>query len=194
MGLNAVLVVVAYSLGSIPFGLLLTHWFSGRDVRQAGSGNIGATNVARVAGKGVGIVVLFLDAGKGALPVYFAVQQFPSDWTLHSLVAVAAFVGHVFPVWLRFKGGKGVATAAGVSAVLMPVPMLMGLIVFVALVAAFRVASIASLSSAFVVSLAAMFMNAPVEYVCLSLALFLLMLFTHRGNISRLLKRTENRV
>ena len=194
MGLKAVFVVVSYLLGSIPFGLLLTRWFSGRDVRQAGSGNIGATNVARVAGKTIGAVVLLLDAGKGALPVYFAVQQFPSDLDLQALVAFAAFAGHVFPVWLRFKGGKGVATAAGVSAVLMPIPMLVALIVFVALVAAFRVASIASLSSAFVLSLAAMVVKTPVEYVCLSIAMFLLMLFTHRGNISRLLKRTENRV
>jgi glycerol-3-phosphate acyltransferase PlsY len=135
-----------------------------------------------------------LDAGKGALPVYLAVQQFPSDLTLHALVALAAFAGHVFPVWLRFKGGKGVATAAGVSAVLMPLPMLIGMIVFVALVAAFRVASIASLSSALTLSLAAVLFKCPFEYVCLSVALFLMMLFTHRANISRLLKRTENRV
>src|SRR5712692_3323505 len=102
------LVVLGYLSGSIPYGALLAKWIKGVDVRRAGSGNIGATNVARVAGRKLGVLVLLLDAAKGALPVLISLHWSSENW-LHATVGLAAFLGHVFPIWLRFRGGKGVA-------------------------------------------------------------------------------------
>ncbi len=194
MGLSLALVGLGYFAGSIPFGVLLTKWFAGKDVRAGGSGNIGATNVARVAGKKIGAVVLLLDAGKGALPVLLALHLQPTEHRAHAAVALAAFLGHVFPVWLKFKGGKGVATAAGVLAVLVPLAAAAGFAVFALLVALFRVASIGSLAGGVTALVVSFFLGKPIEYPLLGLGLLLMMVFTHRGNISRLLKRSENKV
>ena len=140
-GLAALLVVAGYFSGSVPFGVLVTRKLKGVDVRSQGSGNIGATNVARVAGKKVGVAVLLLDAAKGALPVLLARLFLPGFFWAHAAVALAAFLGHVFPVWLGFKGGKGVATALGVLVVLVPYGALAGFVVYALLFAAFRVGS-----------------------------------------------------
>jgi len=194
VGLSLALVALGYFAGSIPFGVLLTKWFAGKDVRAGGSGNIGATNVARVAGKKIGAAVLLLDAGKGAAPVLLALQLQPAEYRVHAAVALAAFLGHVFPVWLKFKGGKGVATAAGVLAVLVPLAAAAGFAVFAVLVAIFRVASIGSLAGGVTALGVSFFLGKPIEYPLLGVALLLMMVFTHRGNISRLLKRSENKV
>lgn len=194
MGLSAALVALGYLAGSIPFGVLLTRWFAGKDVRAGGSGNIGATNVTRVAGKKIGAAVLLLDAGKGALPVVLAMRLQPTEYWVHVAVALAAFLGHVFPVWLKFKGGKGVATAAGVLAVLLPLAAAAGFAVFAILVAIFRVASIGSLAGGITALAVSWFLGKPVQYPILGAVLLALMIFTHRGNIARLLKRSENRV
>ncbi len=194
MGLSAALVALGYLAGSIPFGVLLTRWFAGKDVRAGGSGNIGATNVTRVAGKKVGAAVLLLDAGKGALPVLLAMRLQPAEYWVHFAVALAAFLGHVFPVWLKFKGGKGVATAAGVLAVLLPLAAAAGFAVFAILVAIFRVASIGSLAGGITALAVSWFLAKPVQYPILGAVLLALMIFTHRGNISRLLSRRENKV
>lgn len=194
MGLSAALVTLAYFAGSIPFGVLLTKWFAGKDVRAGGSGNIGATNVTRVAGKKVGAAVLVLDAAKGALPVMLAMRLLPGEYLVHCAVALAAFLGHVFPVWLKFKGGKGVATAAGVLAVLLPLSAVAGFVVFALLVALFRVASIGSLAGAITAMGVSFFLGKPLEYSLLGCTLLALMIFTHRGNIQRLLRRSENKV
>jgi glycerol-3-phosphate acyltransferase PlsY len=127
--------VGAYLLGSIPFGLLLTKLVGGGDVRKAGSGNIGATNVARVAGPLAGIVTLILDAAKGGVAVLLAARFSGESATWMMAAGLAALVGHCFPVWLKFKGGKGVATAAGVFLVLCPLAMLSSLILFILVVA-----------------------------------------------------------
>lgn len=192
--MSAALVALGYLLGSIPFGVLLTRWFAGKDVRASGSGNIGATNVTRVAGKKVGAAVLLLDAGKGALPVLLAMRLQPLEYRVHAVVALAAFLGHVFPVWLEFKGGKGVATAAGVLAVLLPLAAAAGFGVFVLLVAIFRVASIGSLAGGVTAIAVSFFLGKPIEYPVLGVVLLGLMVFTHRGNIARLLGRGENKV
>jgi glycerol-3-phosphate acyltransferase PlsY len=194
VGLSAALVALGYLAGSIPFGVLLTKWFAGKDVRAGGSGNIGATNVARVAGKKIGAVVLLLDAAKGALPVMLAMRLQPQEYRVHAAVALAAFLGHVFPVWLKFKGGKGVATAAGVLAVLVPIAALAGFAVFVVLVAIFRVASIGSLAGAITALAVSFFLGKPIEYPLLGALLLVMMIYTHRGNIQRLLARRENKV
>ena len=189
----AALVLLGYLAGSIPFGVLLTRWLRGVDVRQGGSGNIGATNVTRVAGQKVGALVLLLDALKGALPVGLALWLLPGQPRVHALVGLAAFLGHVFPVWLKLRGGKGVATALGVLGVLVPTAALAGAAIYIGVVAAWRVSSVGSLTAGITaVGVAAFSARAP-EYALLTAGFFVLMLWTHRGNVSRLLRHTERR-
>ncbi|PZR18721.1 MAG: acyl-phosphate glycerol 3-phosphate acyltransferase [Archangium gephyra] len=188
------LVAVGYFAGSIPFGVIVTSFFTKKDVRAEGSGNIGATNVARVAGKKLGAVVLLLDAAKGALPVWAALWLAPAEPMLHVAVAAAAFLGHVFPVWLQFKGGKGVATALGVLLVLLPFSALIGFVTWALILLVTRVSSIGSLVGAFLAIVSAFLLGSPLAYALLAVALLLAMLWTHRGNIERILKRTENKV
>ncbi len=189
----AALLLLGYLAGSIPFGVLLTRWFRGVDVRQSGSGNIGATNVTRVAGKKLGAVVLLLDALKGALAVALAQWLLPEAPRMHAAVGLAAFLGHVYPVWLKLNGGKGVATALGVLGVLVPLAAIAGALVYAGLVAAWRVSSIGSLAGGVTaVGVASLTARAP-EYAWLSALLFALILWTHRSNILRLLRHTERR-
>src|SRR5690242_3001349 len=129
------LLVGAYLLGSVPFGVVLTRLFTGKDVRSVGSGNIGASNVARAAGKAAGILTLVLDAAKASVPMLVTLRLFAPEgraaaegWAV--AVGLAAFAGHLYPIWLGFKGGKGVATALGVFAVLAPIPSLLALVAF----------------------------------------------------------------
>lgn len=187
-------VVLGYFCGAVPFGVIVTSLVAKKDVRAAGSGNIGATNVARVAGKKLGALVLLLDAAKGALPTWLALRCFPELPLLHVATAAAAFIGHVFPVWLRFKGGKGVATALGVLLVLLPVPALVGFGVWVTVLAITRVSSVGSLLGAILAVGASFFLHSPLAYSLLAVGLLLAMVWTHRANLERLIKRTENRV
>ena len=147
-----------------------------------------------ILGEGALGVVLLLDAAKGALPVLLAMRLQPTEYRVHAGVALAAFLGHVFPVWLKFKGGKGVATAAGVLGVLVPLAAVAGFGVFAILVAIFRVASIGSLAGGITAVVVSFFLGKPIEYPLLGALLLALMVFTHRGNISRLLSRRENKV
>jgi acyl phosphate:glycerol-3-phosphate acyltransferase len=189
----AALVLLGYLAGSIPFGVLVTRWARGVDVRAEGSGNIGATNVARVAGKKAGGLVLALDALKGALPVMLALHLVPGEPRAHAAVGLAAFLGHCFPVWLKLRGGKGVATALGVLLVLVPLAALVGAAVYALVVKLARMSSLGSLSAGVAaVGTAALSAAAP-EYALLSGLLFAFMLWTHRDNIARLLRRTERR-
>lgn len=191
--LAAFLVALGYLAGSVPFGVLITRWLAGVDVRSAGSRNIGATNVARVAGTKLGLLVLALDALKGALPVLLSLHLSAASW-LHATVGLAAFLGHVFPVWLRFRGGKGVATALGVLAVLAPDSAVVGAGVYALLFALFRVSSIGSLAGGICALAVSMLRERPVAYQILTAVLFTLILYTHRGNVQRLLKKTERSV
>jgi|CXWL01.1.fsa_nt_gi glycerol-3-phosphate acyltransferase PlsY len=192
--MEAALIALGAFMGSLPFGVWVTRWATGKNVQQEGSGNIGATNVARVAGKTWGVLVLLLDAGKGALPVWLSTWLAPSHPWLHVAVGVAAFLSHVFPVWLKFKGGKGVATALGVMLVLLPLAALAGFVVYAALLAIFRVSSVGSLAGGLTALSVGFFTGAPRLYVLLAAALFLAMLWTHRGNLARLFKGSENKV
>ena len=190
----AALLLLGYLAGSLPFGVWVTRWARGVDVREQGSGNIGATNVARVAGKKLGVLVLLLDAAKGALPVVLALRMLPDSPRVHVAVGVAAFLGHCFPVWLKFRGGKGVATAAGVLLVLVPWAALAGVAVYGLVLVTTRVSSLGSLSAGVVAVATAVFTARAPEYAVLSGLLFVFMLWTHRGNIRRLLGRTERRL
>jgi len=188
--------VAAYLLGSIPFGLILGKVFGAADVRTQGSGNIGATNVARVAGPVAGILTLLCDAGKGALAVYLAgrLAHGSATWLIVSLVS--ALVGHCFPVWLRFHGGKGVATAAGAFLVLCPVAGLGAMLLFVLVVAFWRFVSLGSISAAAAMPLLVYFFwapgHAPPYAVTFgTLAAALLIIYKHDGNLQRLVQGHE---
>ncbi len=207
--LYLIVAVVAYLLGSIPFGYVLVRIFRGEDIRQTGSGNIGATNVARSGAKGLGIATLVLDALKGALAVWIAIwldsrglnKCVDVDYTclstagLMSVAALFAVLGHVFPVWLRFKGGKGVATALGVFCVLFPKAILVSLAVFILIVAITRYVSLGSILGAITFPLAAYFLQAAdAVSLVLASAVSLIVVLKHHQNISRLLAGTENRL
>jgi glycerol-3-phosphate acyltransferase PlsY len=197
--LNATLLSIpaaAYLLGSIPFGLLLGKLFGAADVRKAGSGNIGATNVARVAGPLAGILTLLLDAAKGALAVLLA-ARLTNDGALWMMIAgLCALVGHCFPIWLGFRGGKGVATAAGIFLVLCPPAFLGAVILFFLVVLYWRFVSLASISAAAAMPLLIYFFWAPHHappYVVTfgSLAAALLIVYKHEANIQRLVQGDE---
>ena len=183
--------IMAYLLGSIPFGLILARMLGGADVRKAGSGNIGATNVLRVVGPFAGILTLVLDAAKGWLAVWLAARWSHEQTLIMVLAGFLAMAGHCFPVWLRFRGGKGVATAAGVFAALCPLALLATLALFLLVVGFFRYVSLGSLAAAAALPLLVYLLwaphFAPPESVTLgSLAIAALVIVQHRGNIVRL--------
>ena len=188
--------VAAYLLGSIPFGLLLSKLFGGGDVREAGSGNIGATNVARVAGPLAGILTLVLDAAKGAAAVWLAARFANQSAAWMIIAGLAALIGHCFPVWLRFHGGKGVATAAGVFLMLCPLALLGSVILFILVVVFWRYVSLASISAAAATPLLVYFLWAPHHAPPLvvtfgALAAAILVVYKHDANIQRLVEGRE---
>jgi glycerol-3-phosphate acyltransferase PlsY len=197
--LNATLLSIpaaAYLLGSIPFGLVVGKLFGGADVRTAGSGNIGATNVARLAGPLAGILTLLLDAAKGALAVVLAARLSDQSSTWMMIAGLCALVGHCFPIWLGFHGGKGVATAAGVFLVLCPPAFLGSAILFVLVVLYWRYVSLGSMSAAAAMPLLIYFFwaphHAPPYAVTFgSLAAALLIVYKHDANIQRLVQGDE---
>jgi glycerol-3-phosphate acyltransferase PlsY len=195
------ILALAYLLGSIPFGYLLVRFFRKEDIRAIGSGNIGATNVARSGAKGLGILTLALDLLKGLAAVLIA-RHFspgaPSDLMPSDLMcaaAVFAVLGHVFPVWLGFRGGKGVATALGVFLAIAPWAALGALAVFLLLVFTTRYVSLASVLAAVVIPIFAMLTVANRSPVFIGAVLFiaLLVVVKHHANIARLLQGKESR-
>lgn len=190
--------VAAYLLGAIPFGLLLGKVFGGADVRKAGSGNIGATNVARVAGPVAGVFTLALDAAKGAAAVWLA-GRFANDSAAWMTIAgLAALAGHCFPIWLGFRGGKGVATAAGVFLALCPLALLGSLTLFLLVVLFWRYVSLGSIAAAASMPLFVYFLWAPHHAPPLTvtfgaLAAALLIVYKHDANIQRLVEGREPR-
>lgn len=187
------LLIVAYFLGGIPFGYLLVRWRTGEDVRAKGSGNIGATNVLRSSGRGLGIATLVLDIAKGWLAVWL-MARFGSDaplWT--SLAALAVILGHAFPAALKFQGGKAVASFVGAFAYLAPVPLLAITIVFVAVVAVTRFISLGSIAGAALFPLAVWMIDHPDPALVLAaLAGGIFIIWRHKGNVERLRAGTEN--
>jgi glycerol-3-phosphate acyltransferase PlsY len=195
--LGLLLVVLGYLAGSIPFGYVLSRFVLGIDIRKVGSGNIGGTNVARAGGKKLGVAVIVLDAAKAVIPVIVArrlLEGVPGGefWTVS--VAVAAFAGHLFPVWLGFKGGKGVATAVGIFLVLAPWAALAGLVTYGVAYLATRISSVGSLSGTAVATLGMFVMfgwTSPVSWAGLVIAL--LIVVRHHENIRRILSGEEKR-
>lgn len=194
--LTVLAVLLAYFLGSVPFGVILATLFGGTDVRKSGSGNIGATNVARVAGPLAGMLTLIFDIAKGAGAVLLAEKLSNGSAWWMMIAGIAALVGHCFPVWLKFKGGKGVATAAGVFLVLSPVACLAAVLLFLLVVIFWRYVSLGSVSAAGAMPLLVYFLWAPRHAPPLALAVgalaaAVLIIYKHHGNLRRLLEGTE---
>jgi glycerol-3-phosphate acyltransferase PlsY len=196
--LGPLLVVAGYLCGSIPFGVLLTRLFLGVDVRTVGSGNIGATNVARAGGKKVAIPVFILDVAKAVVPILVARRLLAGApngeiWTM--AVAVAALSGHVFPVWLGFNGGKGVATGLGVFFVLEPIAAIAGFAVWVGVYLTVKVSSVGSLGGTAVCAITVFILHgarSPMSWAGLIIAAIIF--YRHRENIRRLITGEEGKV
>jgi acyl phosphate:glycerol-3-phosphate acyltransferase len=213
MHIYVIVAVVSYLLGSIPFGYILVRLFLKTDVRSLGSGNIGATNVGRTGHRGLAIATLLLDAGKGSLAVWhgeYAAQHHligegrssdvPWPLVVGAMAALFAVLGHVFPVWLKFKGGKGVATAVGAFALLAPKAVLVALAVFLVTVAITRFVSLGSILGSIAFPLAVYWLagdryGAALPHVVGAISLTsALVILKHHANIRRLMAGTENKL
>lgn len=190
---NILLVVFAYLLGSIPTGLLLSRALAGQDPRQQGSRNIGATNVMRTVGKALGLITLLGDVLKGLIPVVI-VQWLVQDQTWVAGTGLAAFLGHCFPVYLRFKGGKGVATALGIFLPIAPLAVLCDIVVFAAGVGISRMVSVGSIVATAAIPILIWLMGYPLPYIVLGICVAVLIIYRHQENIKRLLGGRENRL
>jgi len=189
--MEALLVIFSYLLGSVPSGLIIGK-LSGLDVRNAGSGNIGATNVARLLGKKGGLLTLVADMAKGFIPV-LAVQQMGLGDPIAALVGIAAFVGHLYPVFLNFKGGKGVATGFGVLLGLTPLAATILLVIFAAVAFSTRIVSLSSMVTAVAAPLLLWLFYYSPTYIMMATLMAIMIVFRHYANIQRLLNGTEPR-
>lgn len=194
------ILIGAYSFGSIPFSVIVGYMFAGVDVRKTGSGNAGATNVYRVAGLPAAIIAGLLDALKGVLPVLVAKMLLPNEEWLQIASGLAAVAGHIFPVFAGFKGGKGVNTLLGMFLVLLPIEILICLGVFAVVFALTRIVSVGSMTAGVSLSVIAliekyiMAKNMSVLLLSACVGVTLLVLFTHRANIRRLVRGEEKRL
>jgi glycerol-3-phosphate acyltransferase PlsY len=185
--------VAAYLVGGIPFGYLLVRWKTGDDVREKGSGNIGATNVLRTTGRAVAVATLVLDIAKGVFAVWVADRLSGGSPLWMSLAALAVMAGHAFPVFLKFQGGKAVASFIGAFLYLTPIPMIAALLVFVIVVAATRQISMGSIVAAGSLPLAAWLIeHAPVIVIFAALVAAAFVIYRHRANIERIRSGTES--
>ena len=193
MLLNLGLMTFAYMLGSVSFGLLIARLRGGTDPRQSGSGNIGAANIARTQGKIAGLLTLLGDGLKGLIAVWLA-QWLGSSLLVTAGVALSAVLGHMFPLYYGFHGGRGVATALGVFVPLLPVPLLAGCAVWLAVVVAWRYVSVGSMLAAIVVPLVAALRSYPAPLVYVAGVIAVLVLYKHRDNLRRLLQGQESKL
>jgi glycerol-3-phosphate acyltransferase PlsY len=198
-----VFIILCYLIGAIPFGLIVVKWLKGVDIRELGSGNIGATNVARAAGRNIAVLVFILDFFKGFLPVIIIltfVDGYGAGSFVPVLTGLATVLGHMFPVYLKFKGGKGVATGAGMLGALVPLALGVAFIVWVLVVGVSRYISLGSMSAAVALPISYIIIehkeafgkNWVLTVFCIVVAA--LVIVRHRHNIKRLLAGTENRI
>ena len=183
------IISISYLMGSIPFGLILTKFFLKKDIREVGSGNIGATNVLRTGNKVIGYLTLILDISKAVIPVFYIKFNFPELVYISSL---SVFVGHVFPVWLKFKGGKGVATYVGI---LFSINYFLGLIFIISWLIIFfisKYSSLGSILSSLIIPIF-IFFNSSYENEYFFIIMFVLILYTHRENVKRLINKEESK-
>ena len=183
------IILISYLFGSIPFGLLLTKIFLKKDIREIGSGNIGATNVLRSGNKILGYSTLVLDILKAVLPILY-IKFFMNDYLYIS--ALSIFIGHVFPIWLKFKGGKGVASYLGILCCLDIFTALIFGVVWISVFIIFRFSSLSSLLASLTIPVFQFFYNSNSDYYFYFM-MFILIFFTHRENIKRLRNNTESK-
>ena len=183
------IILVSYLFGSIPFGLLLTKFFLKKDIREIGSGNIGATNVLRAGNKILGYSTLVLDILKAVLPILY-IKFFMNDYLYIS--ALSIFIGHVFPIWLKFKGGKGVASYLGILCCLDIFTALIFGVVWISIFILFKFSSLSSLLASLTIPIFQFFYNSNSDYYFYFM-MFILIFFTHRENIKRLRNNTESK-
>ena len=183
------IILVSYLFGSIPFGLLLTKIFLKKDIREIGSGNIGATNVLRAGNKTLGYSTLVLDILKAVLPILY-IKFFMNDYLYIS--ALSIFIGHVFPIWLKFKGGKGVASYLGILCCLDIFTALIFGVVWICVFILFKFSSLSSLLASLTIPIFHFFYNSNSDYYFYFM-MFILIFFTHRENIKRLRNNTESK-
>ena len=183
------IILVSYVFGSIPFGLILTKIFLKKDIREIGSGNIGATNVLRAGNKILGYSTLVLDILKAVLPILY-VKFFMNDYLYIS--ALSIFIGHVFPIWLKFKGGKGVASYLGILCCLDIFTALIFGVVWISFFILFKFSSLSSLLASLTIPIFQFFYNSNSDYYFYFM-MFILIFFTHRENIKRLRNNTESK-
>jgi len=194
-----ILLVSAYLIGSVPIGYIVGRVFFRRDIRTAGSGNIGATNALRAFGTTVGVIILLLDMLKGFGTVMLAKAVLGSDSGWIAACGLAAILGHIFTIFLRFKGGKGVATAGGVFLALAPLALLMTLLSFIVITAITRYVSLGSILGALgfgimVIMQQLMLVKPDYPLMVMSVAVVLMIILKHKDNIRRLLQGTENKI
>jgi len=193
MPIGLFIALFGYLLGSVPTGLLLAKFFSKVDPRKTGSGNIGATNIFRTAGKGLGLLTLVGDVLKGMIPIVIAsLMDLPDLW--RAIAGLSAFLGHIFPIFLGFKGGKGVATALGVYLIISLTAVFIEALLFVGIVWKWRFISLGSICCATTIPiLVAFFRSDSQAYFIVSVIIAALILYRHQENIIRLLQGTENK-
>ncbi len=193
MPIGIFIALFGYLLGSVPTGLILTKLFSKKDPREIGSKNIGATNIFRTTGKALGVMTLIGDLLKGAIPVWLAIQWGESDLWI-ATAGLTPILGHIFPIFLGFKGGKGVATALGIYLVISPIAVLIEFLIFAGMIWKWRFVSLGSITCATTIPiLIAFFRSDSQAYFILSVVMAALILYRHQSNISRLLQGTENK-
>ena len=193
MPIGIFIALFGYLLGSVPTGLLLTKLFSKIDPRKMGSKNIGATNIFRTAGKGLGILTLVGDLLKGTVPVFIAIQ-WGESYLWIAIAGLTAILGHIFPIFLGFKGGKGVATALGIYLVISPIAVFIEFLIFAGIVWKWRFISLGSITCVTTIPiLIAYFRSDSKAYFIISVIIAALVLYRHQTNISRLLQGTENK-
>jgi glycerol-3-phosphate acyltransferase PlsY len=189
----AFIIAGAYLIGSVPFALILARRWGGADLRRLGSGNLGAANVLRTAGVRAGVVVALLDVAKGVASVLLA-QRLAGGGAAPAAAGLAAVIGHVYPIWLGFRGGKGVATAAGVFAMLTPVAVVPAMGIFVAAVWATRYISVGSVLASAALPPIAYALDSPLAAVVAAMGASALIVFRHRSNLRRVRLGTERRI
>ncbi len=185
--------IASYLIGAIPSSIVLAKLFSQKDIREAGSGNIGATNAVRILGKKFGALTLLGDMLKGFLPIWAGTLIFDSPFFL-AVIGLAAFLGHLFPVYLKFKGGKGVATALGIFLCLAPTVILIELVIFALVTFLWRYVSLASLTASATIPLLMLAFSCDPPIILLGVVMAILIFIRHSDNIKRLISGTENRI
>ena len=187
------ILISAYLIGSIPFALLLAKGWGAPDLREVGSGNVGAANVLRATGVAAGVLAAVLDIGKGAASVMLALRM-NADGSTAAAAGLAAIIGHIYPIWLRFRGGKGVATACGVFSVLTPLAVPPALLVFIATVWATQYISLGSILASLALPTVAYAVGTPTPAVVVACVAAAIIIFRHRSNLGRLRAGTERRL